>query len=904
MTRPAVDRVLGVRLVCLVAVLAGICALSTSIATNSRFASAPVWLVLAFVAALTAVRLVPLHLTHAGNSEALHLDEVFFIPMVVLLAPAQMLTAMMVALLIGSAATRRGGIKLLFNVGTVTATTGAGIAMAHLLGASSAVTMKSIVAAFIGGLVCCAVSALAVATVISVASGQPIRVLLLDGAKLRVTIWLGSLGLGIVVIAAAQGHPLALALAIAPVAILHVLSAGVVRQRRERKQADALYEAANRIYSTVKSEAIRNELLASAQELLFAGNARIVTPCEEVSPGSIHVALDDSMTLEVSDRSTGGAWTPGDISRLQALGAVASGALSNAQLYERMQAITSSLGEGVLALDEAGVITFANPAAEALLEWPQGRLIGQEISTAVDPDGRVGESWVHLPRLHAGETLRIDEYVVCNRDGVALDVALTASPVVRDGETSGAVVVLRDVSDRKALERRLLHQAFHDQLTGLPNRALLLDRMEHARARAGRDGGWQAVLFVDVDRFKVINDSLGHSVGDEVLKTIAFRIDGVLRASDTLARFGGDEFAVLLEDVAGQSDAAHMAQRILRAIQVPMLAGGRDVVVTVSIGIALADLSKQSGDLLAAADIAMYQAKNSGKNRYVVATADADEQALARLDLETELRHAITAGELEVHYQPVMHAQSGELYGLEALVRWQHPTRGLLSPGLFMDVAEESGLVLPLGEWVLEQACVAAVGWNRRHPNEPIVMAVNLSARQFQQPDLCERIARVLASTGLDPRQLALEITETVIMDDTEATLATLRSLKRLKVRLSVDDFGTGYSSLSYLKRFPVDSVKIDKTFIDGLASTPVDREIVRAVIRLANAVGMQTIAEGIETIEQQEQLRLLGCSMLQGYLLSRPGPLELVELDYYPPIPKPRSGAPAAPRIQAIQIT
>jgi EAL domain-containing protein (putative c-di-GMP-specific phosphodiesterase class I) len=274
----------------------------------------------------------------------------------------------------------------------------------------------------------------------------------------------------------------------------------------------------------------------------------------------------------------------------------------------------------------------------------------------------------------------------------------------------------------------------------------------------------------------------------------------------------------------------------------------------------------------------MYQAKSQGKNRYVVAAADADERALARLDLEMELRRAIEDGELEVHYQPVVESKTGRLYGLEALVRWRHPTLGLLGPTHFMDVAEDTGLVLPLGHWVLEQACIAAVQWQLRHPDSPLVMAVNLSARQFQQPDLCERVAEVLRSTGLDPTLLALEITETVVMEDTAATLQTLRKLKQLKVRLSIDDFGTGYSSLSYLKRFPVDAVKIDKSFVDGLASGPVDREIVQAVIRLATAVGMQTIAEGVETTAQCEQLRLLGCTMLQGFLLSRPGSLEEVE--------------------------
>jgi diguanylate cyclase (GGDEF)-like protein/PAS domain S-box-containing protein len=871
-------------------VAAGAVALATAVAVQGRSEPGPSWLALAFLVALTAVRLVPVHLTHAGSSEALHLDEAFFIPMVLTLAPWQVLGALAVALLVGSAATRRGGIKLLFNVGTLTATAGAGVGTAYLLGVGGPVTLADYAAAFAGGLVCCAATAVAVAFVISVATGQSLAVLLRDGLGLRVVVWVGSLAIGTVIAAVAVPHPQALALAVAPVAVLHAVISSALRQRRERTQADALYEAASRVHGTVESDVVRAELIAAAKELLVAGSARIVPPAEELPPGALRVPLGEDWALEVSDRATGGTWTAGDRTRLQALGAVAAGALENALLYEQVHAITSSLGEGVLALDEQGVVTFANPAAEELLGWAPGQLVGEQIARAVDPDGLVGEQWVHLPSLRSGETVRRDEQVVTRRDGSLLDVALTASPVTREDQVVGAVVVLRDVRERKALQQQLVHQAFHDPLTGLPNRALFLDRLEHARARSTREGVTQAVLFVDVDRFKLVNDSLGHRMGDQVLRTVAARLVAVLRPSDTVARFGGDEFTVLLEQVGSAAEAGQVAERVLHELRQPIPAGGRDVVVTVSIGIAVAEAGNAPGDLLAAADIAMYQAKGAGKNRYVIASPDADEQALARLDLEMELRHAIDSGQLELHYQPVVSAETGGLYGLEALVRWRHPVLGLLAPGRFMDVAEESGLVLPLGEWVLEQACRAAVDWQRRHPNAPLVMAVNLSARQFQQADLCDRVAGVLASTGLAPHLLALEITETAVMEDTEATLAALRALKQLKVRLSIDDFGTGYSSLSYLKRFPVDTVKIDKSFVDGLDTGPVDREIVQAVIRLAAAVGMQTVAEGVETPAQRDQLQLLGCTMLQGYLLARPAPLELVERTLELAIPAART--------------
>jgi diguanylate cyclase (GGDEF)-like protein/PAS domain S-box-containing protein len=882
-----------VRLVCLLAGVGGLSAVGvTGVLSGGRIGSP--WLTLGFFVALTAVVLFPLHLTHTGDSEAIRLEEAFFAPMVVLLPPMQTVAALGLATAVACIAHRRGFLKTCFNGGMIAAAAGLGVAVTNLVGVDDHVTGRTGVAVMVGGLVFCAFSAAAVSGVIALAQGVPFRPVLLEGASLRVATWIGSLSLGLLVLMGTADSFAALPVAVVPALGLQFAYKGALRQSRERQQADALYEAANRIRATVESDAVRAEVLRSARELLAAGESAVVPTSQAPADGSLRTPLDDDLAIEVAGRATGGTWTEGDKSRLQALAAVASGALANALLYEQMNAITRSLGEGVVAVDENGTVTFANPAADSLLGWRRGELVGREIAEAVDPDGRTVHpngtpEWVHLPRLRAGETLRIDEHVVTRRDGTPLDVALTASPVVRDGEVVGAVLVFRDVRDRKALEKRLVHQAFHDPLTGLPNRSLFLDRLEHARARSARDGGTQAVLFIDVDRFKVINDSLGHRIGDQVLQTIASRIVGVLRPSDTVSRFGGDEFTVLLEEVVDAAEAGQAAERILRVLQLPVEAGGREVVVTVSIGVAVAEPGNAPGDLLAGADIAMYQAKGRGKNRYVVATADADERALARLDLEMELRRAISEGELEVHYQPVVHAHDNGLYGLEALVRWRHPSLGLLLPAHFMEVAEESGLVLPLGDWVLEQACIAGVQWQRDHPHTPIVMAVNLSARQFQQSDLCQRVAAILASTGLDSRLLALEITETAVMEDTAATLSTLRALKQLKVRLSIDDFGTGYSSLSYLKRFPVDAVKIDKMFIDGLSSGPVDREIVQAVIRLANAVGMQTIAEGVETTAQQEALRLLGCSLMQGFLHSRPGPLDSIRRTLDLRLPEPR---------------
>ena len=890
-----------VRRICAGAGLAGVAALA--LASQLPDALARPEVVAAFAVAILTTQLLPLHLVHGNQSEALHLDEVFFVPMVLILAPVQTVAAFALALAAAAVVSRRGLLKGVFNVGSMTASIACGVGTAQLLGLSGAVTGRDVAAAVAGGLVHCAVSSMAVSGVIAVSQGAPFRGILLDGLPVRLATWCGSLCVGVLAVMASAQSQVALLVATVPAVVLQLAYAGALQQWQERRTSEALYEAAARIRAQVDGDAIRRELVAVARELLPAGTAGIVDPDSPAPATATRVGLDAYTALEVDERPTGGAWTRAEESLLRELAAVATGALTNALLFEQIEAVTRSLGEGVVAVDRAGAVTFANPAAETMLGWRRGELLGREIADAVDPGGRAaqpdgGVEWVHLPRLCDGETLRMDEHVIARRDGTALDVALTASPVLRDGAVVGAVIVFRDVRDRKALEKRLVHQAFHDPLTGLPNRALFLDRLDHARARGTRDGATQAVLFVDIDRFKVINDSLGHRVGDQVLQTVASRIVGVLRPSDTVARFGGDEFTVLLEQVADGEEAAAAAERILRALQPPMEAGGREIVVTVSIGIAVSQPGNASADLIAAADIAMYQAKSRGKNRSAVAAADADESALARLDLEMALRRAIEDGELEVHYQPVVDARTSALYGFEALVRWRHPRLGLLAPSHFMDVAEESGLVLPLGDWVLEQACTAAVTWQHRHPGTPIVMAVNLSARQFQQADLCERVRAVLENTGLDPRLLALEITETAVMEDTEATLGVLRALKQLKVRLSIDDFGTGYSSLSYLKRFPVDSVKIDRSFIEGLTAGPVDREIVHAVIRLASAVGMQTVAEGVETSAQEEALRLLGCTLIQGFLHSRPATMEHLERTLDLRLPRPRASSDSALQI------
>ncbi len=432
----------------------------------------------------------------------------------------------------------------------------------------------------------------------------------------------------------------------------------------------------------------------------------------------------------------------------------------------------------------------------------------------------------------------------------------------------------QDITEQKSADDALAHQALHDPLTGLPNRTLLLDRLDQALAKLGRKPSSVGVLFIDIDRFKVINDSLGHPAGDEMLMAMSHRLQGALRLGDTLARFGGDEFAILCEDLAGEADALEIADRIGEAMSQPLSWGDGELVVTVSTGIALASSPLVSAvSLLRDADAAMYRAKEDGRARSAVFAASMHAKAVGRLDTEVALRRAISTGELETHYQPIVELPSRKLIGMEALVRWRHPTRGLIGPDQFIGIAEETGLIVPLGEWVLRDAINQTRTWQQRPGCSDLKIAVNLSAAQINHPNLVETVAAILAETGFPRQCLQLEITESVLMRDAPAAVKILEALKSLGAGLSVDDFGTGYSSLSYLKRFPVDVLKIDRSFVDGLGDDPEDSAIVRAIVSLSGALNLTTVAEGVETDLQLQNLIDLDCRFAQGYYLARPAP-------------------------------
>ena len=438
------------------------------------------------------------------------------------------------------------------------------------------------------------------------------------------------------------------------------------------------------------------------------------------------------------------------------------------------------------------------------------------------------------------------------------------------------------IAERQRAEAQLAHQAYHDALTGLANRVLFRDRVRHALERAGRQAERVTVLFVDLDGFKRVNDSLGHLAGDRLLVAIAERLLNATRGCDTVARLGGDEFAVLLENVREDADAIRVAERVADSLANPVYVDGAALLVSASTGIARASLAETEGgasasadELLRDADVAMYCAKAQGKGRYAIFEPRMHEMALERLALEAELRQALDREEFRLLYQPVVELEGSGIIGVEALVRWQHPTRGTLGPDVFIPVAEETGMIVPLGRWILRQACLQCATWRREHPQAGgptgLGVAINVSSHQLLHPSLPGDVAAALDDAGLDPQALLLEITESALVQDTPAVLERLRELKLLGLRLAVDDFGTGYSSLSYLRRLPVDVLKIDKTFIDGLGHGRHDIALTRTIIGLGATLALRCVAEGVEDAEQQAHLKSLGCELGQGYLFARP---------------------------------
>jgi diguanylate cyclase (GGDEF)-like protein/PAS domain S-box-containing protein len=461
------------------------------------------------------------------------------------------------------------------------------------------------------------------------------------------------------------------------------------------------------------------------------------------------------------------------------------------------------------------------------------------------------------------------------RDGRILDVEITSHAITFRGRQA-VLVVAQDVTARLVLERQLAHQAFHDPLTGLPNRLLFRDRLEHALARRAEHAGSIAVLFLDLDEFKVVNDTLGHEAGDRLLVAVADRLRRCLREHDTLARLGGDEFTVLLEDLPDPKMAGVLAERVTEILRTPFHLDDREIVVTASVGIAVPTIGAHADEVLRLADVAMYEAKHRGRDRVAVFDVGMDARAWRRLGLEADLRRALAGEQLRVHYQPLVALAGSRISGVEALVRWEHPNGGLVQPGEFIPLAEETGLIVPLGRWVLVESCRQVAAWQREFPTDPpLDLSVNLSARQFQHPALIDDVARALAESGLPATSLTLEVTETTALEDVAGAMAALQTLKELGVRLAIDDFGAGYAGLGYLRRCPVDRLKIDRSYVAGLGFNQADMAMVRAVVEFASVLGIEVTAEGIETAAQLATVRSLGCHQGQGFYFSRPIPAE-----------------------------
>jgi diguanylate cyclase (GGDEF)-like protein/PAS domain S-box-containing protein len=523
----------------------------------------------------------------------------------------------------------------------------------------------------------------------------------------------------------------------------------------------------------------------------------------------------------------------------------------------------------IMAVDPRGTIDYVSPSVERLLGRPGTELLGRNLAELAHPEDTAGLMALVDRALGSPGASVSGEWRIWQAGGTWLPVETVATNGNGDADTAGVVLNTRDLQERKALEQKLSFQAFHDPLTRLANRSLFRERIEHALDR--RRSGDIAVLFIDLDNFKTINDSLGHAAGDHVLVETAHRVRSTLRAEDTAARLGGDEFAVLLED-ADVTAAARVAERIRTSLGTPFWVLGQEVYISASIGIAMRDEGDTTGDLLRNADVAMYTAKTKGKARFEIFEQAMHNTVMARLGLEAELRRAIDRGEFVVHYQPIVRLDTAEVIGAEALVRWQHPTRGLVPPMDFIPLAEETGLIVPLGGWILRQACCQLATWQRaRGGGEPFVMNVNLSSRQLIRDVMAEEVAAAVDESGIRASWLVLEVTETVLMADPVAAAAVLAQIRDLGVRVALDDFGSGYSSLSHLRRFPIDIVKIDKSFVDDVARNGVESAIAKSIIELGRAMNIQTVAEGIEADDQAEILRSLGCELGQGYFFARP---------------------------------
>jgi len=542
---------------------------------------------------------------------------------------------------------------------------------------------------------------------------------------------------------------------------------------------------------------------------------------------------------------------------------------------KRFRSLIENALDIITVLDANGIIRYGSPSVQRVLGYKPEDLINKSFFEYIHTDDvqRVLTAFAPTAGLRDRASLptRPVEFRFRHHNGLWCFLEAVSNDLLHDPDVAGIVVNSRDVTARKVDEETIRHLAYYDALTGLPNRMLLNDRLAQALAHAHRNQQKLAILFLDLDRFKTINDTLGHSLGDRLLQEVAQRLGGCLREGDTVARLGGDEFALLLPGINQVEEVSRVAYKILDTLNPSFNFEGHELHVTASMGISLyPNDSEDAQTLLKNADTAMYRAKAQGRNNYQFYTSTMNAKALERLMMENSLRHAMERQEFVLYYQPQININTEQIVGMEVLVRWQHPELGLISPAKFIPLAEETGFIIPLDEWVLRTACAQNKAWQEAG-FPPLRMSVNLSTRHFKRKDFVETVARVLKETGLDPKCLELELTESIVMENAEAAIGTLHKLKEMGIYLSLDDFGTGYSSLSYLRRFPIDTLKIDQAFVRNISTDPDDAAIAILIIAMAHSLKLKVIAEGVETEEQLEFLRANRCDEMQGYYFSWP---------------------------------
>ena len=538
---------------------------------------------------------------------------------------------------------------------------------------------------------------------------------------------------------------------------------------------------------------------------------------------------------------------------------------------ERFRSLIRNASDCILIARADHTVAFESPAVSRVLGYAADDRVGRPAFPHAHPDDTAMVLRLFADVAGTPDAQTTAQFRVQHADGSWRYLEAVSKNLLGDAAVRGIVVNYRDITDRRMLEEQLRHQAFHDALTGLPNRALFMDRLEHARSRSRGSLPQLAVVFLDLDDFKAVNDSLGHGVGDLLLVEVALRMRTALREGDTAARMGGDEFAVLLEDTPSHA-AGQVAERILEGVRQPFTVGGQQVRVHATAGVAVYTTARETADeLLRNADVAMYLAKAQGKDRLAFFGTSLHEAAIESIQLKTDLSMALERGEFRLVYQPVAELETGEIRGVEALLRWEHPRRGAIEPTQFIPLAEETGVIVPLGRWVLQEACRQAAEWLALPGAKPMTMSVNLSARQVQDVALVSDVVAALRDSGLPAKYLTLEITESVLMHDVEATRTTLASLKAMGLRLAIDDFGTGYSSLSYLRRFPVDILKIDRSFVATLDGSHTEAALVRSILSLGQTLQLETVAEGIERLGQLRELQSLGAHLGQGFYFARP---------------------------------